>query len=670
MHYYRQAKNYRVHSVIFTRGEGGQNEVGPELYEALGAIRSEETEKAARNLGTQVHFLNFYDFGYSKTAEETFEAWGGREKVTAELVHIIRRLRPDVIFTNHDTLTVGPARQHGHHQAVGIAAYDAFALAANSGFYPEQLEASDVEVWQPKRLYLRHWRKPESYDATVPVGDLDPASGDSYAAGAASALGFHASQGMGQFAERIAGLSANYFSLLRSVDTPPAGGDLFAALVPQASLAPHISYLIDSGRIEPLSPDLLTVDDALVVRGQEVSLTWPATEDARLELTGALDTVLTTSPLTLRIPRDAHFTRPSKVYQYGRQKNHPPVVYKVFEDDVPAPAYAGYLPLHIAPPVHIEPANAVVRLRPGDNQVPYRVHVFDEKLEEIPVSISVSSQGSALPLYEGTARLTAQPKVNGSLSVPLPGDLSNGDYAINVRGPGDAGFSIVGRVFDVQAAPGLKVGVVASYDDTLPAALEALGVDFVMLDSMALATAAFEGLHTIVLDIRSYLVRTDLRQSNDALIGWVHGGGHLMVNYHKTFEWNSQDGSSLAPLRLELGRSRVTREDAPVRVQNPSHPVMRWPNVIGPDAWDGWVQERGLYFPETWDPAYEELFCMNDPGEPSHCGSTLLASIGQGTYLYTALGWYRQLKVHHPGAYALFANMISLPRARHGLSNF
>ena len=110
-----------------------------------------------------------------------------------------------------------------------------------------------------------------------------------------------------------------------------------------------------------------------------------------------------------------------------------------------------------------------------------------------------------------------------------------------------------------------------------------------------------------------------------------------------------------------LGRGRVTREDAAVTLQKPDHPLLHQPNAITPAAWDGWVQERGLYFPQSWDDAYDELFCMNDPGEQPLCGSTLLADYGQGTYLYSALVWYRQLKVYHPGAYALFANMISLP---------
>jgi hypothetical protein len=178
-------------------------------------------------------------------------------------------------------------------------------------------------------------------------------------------------------------------------------------------------------------------------------------------------------------------------------------------------------------------------------------------------------------------------------------------------------------------------------------------------------------LHTVLVDIRAYLVRADLRAYNENLLDWVNRGGHMVVNYQKTFEWNEDSSdpfnpqahnpSNLAPYPLQLSRDRVTREDAPVTVLLPDHPLFNTPNKIDSSLWSDWVQERGLYFPGTYDPAYLELFEMNDPDEASLRSSTLLASYGEGTYMYTALGWYRQLKEYHPGVYAFFANLISLP---------
>ncbi|HLA63295.1 MAG TPA: hypothetical protein VK610_02630, partial [Rhodothermales bacterium] len=181
------------------------------------------------------------------------------------------------------------------------------------------------------------------------------------------------------------------------------------------------------------------------------------------------------------------------------------------------------------------------------------------------------------------------------------------------------------------------------------------------------------GLDTIVLDIRAYLVRTDLRLYNARLLDWVRAGGHLVVGYQKTFEWNPGDADptapeesgavnpDFAPYPLVLGRDRVVREDAPVTLLQPDHRVFHVPNETTAADWDGWVQERGLYFPETYDARYEPLLAMSDPGEAPLQGGILIARVGRGTYVYSPLVWYRQLEALNPGAWRLFANLVSLP---------
>ena len=693
MTYYRYAKDAVVYSVIFTRGEGGQNQVGPELYEALGAIRTRETEAAARALGTQVHFLNFKDFGYSKIAHEAFEKWGGRDHVTARLVYLIRKLKPDVLFTNHDTVTVGPRRQHGQHQAVGIAGYDAFALAADASYHPEQLDEEGVDLWQPKRLFLRHFRRQQgqSYDVAVPVGEIYEPTGQSHAAHAAAALGHHVSQGMDMFARRLRGLTHNHFTLLRAAtDAPLADDDLAAGLPPNDAAQPDGSYLIDAGRIEALPEASLSLNDDIAVPGQRVRLRWDAEQfperRLRWEFHGAIDTTLyladtTPGVATLLVSPEAIPTLPKKVYQYERFTSHPPVVYLAYRAGTDDLVAAGYLPLEVAPPLYVEAATDVMRLRAGLNRLPVQAQVFDAAAERLALNVAVSRNADRTVIVQQQVPLAFDEAGHAvdTLTLTLPASLPAGDYTISLTGlarpatyePVPAQVQLAGRVFDVAASAGLQVGVVESYDNTLEKALQELGVGYVLLDSLALARAAFDRLHTIVIDIRSYLIRQDLRLHNDKLLAWVHDGGHLIVNYQKTFEWNEQypdpfddrrtNPGTFAPYPLVLGHGRVTREDAAVVVQQPDHLLMHQPNTIMPEAWQGWVQERGLYFPRSWDDAYEELFCMHDPGEQPLCGSTLLARYGEGTYFYTALVWYRQLKVYHPGAYALFANMISLP---------
>ena len=691
MVYYRHARNAIVHSVIFTRGEGGQNEIGPELYEALGALRTEETERAARRLGTQVHFLNFSDFGYSKSADEAFERWGGRDAVTARLVKLIRTYKPDVLFTNHDTTTTGPRRQHGHHQAVGIAGFDAFALAADPTYHPEQLAEEGVDLWQPQRFFLRDFLAEAAHDVAVPVGAVHEPSGMSYAAMAAEAIGEHASQGMEMFARRVRSLEANHFALLRTATDAPLGpDDLAANLPPNPHATPSLAHLIDAGRIAPLPEGTFAVAESLAVPGQRVRLTWDTARlpepRLRLEFAGLIDTTLyladsTPGVATLPIPTDAVPTVPKKIYQYERFASQPPLRYAVYRAGTEDLLAAGYLPLDVAPPLFVEIPEPVVRLRGGANRVPVVGQVYDPAATSATLSIAVSHDASREVIFQEQQTLAVAPggRLDETLAVTLPAALAEGDYTVTVtalaqpatNGAAPAWARAAGRVFEVAVPEDLRVGLIRSYDNTLEQALDELGIDYVLLDSLALAEARFDDLHTIVVDIRGYLVRQDLRMYNDALLDWVARGGHLVVNYQKTFEWNAEyadpfdadtkNPGDFAPYPLELGRARVTREDAPVTATDPEHVLLHRPNAVTPAAWDGWIQERGLYFPATWDDRYAGLFCLNDPGEEPHCGSTLLADYGEGTYLYTALVWYRQLKVYHPGAYALFANLLSLP---------
>lgn len=696
--YYRKAKDAIAYSVIFTRGEGGQNEIGPELYHALGAIRTEETERAARILGTQVYFLNFYDFGFSKHADEAFEKWGGRDSVTASLVYLIRKLKPDVLFTNHDTVTVGPRRQHGQHQAVGIAAYDAFALAADPSYHPDQLSQPGVDLWQPKRLFLRYWQKPDSYDVAVPVGDEYEPAAKPYVDVAMDALREHASQGMGMFADRFRP-EATYFALLRSATDAPLGNtDLTANLPPNVKAEPDVSYLIDSGRIPQLPEDALTLNDAIAVPGQQVELRWDQEKlperRIRWEFEGAIDTTLRLSDQTPGIARlvvspTAAPTLPAERFQYDRFLNHAPVLYKLYRAGTDELLAAGYLPLDIAPPVTAAFRDEAVRLRPGRNPLAVDLQVFAPDIRSLPVVLAVANDSSrtVLAQQQQTLALPENGVFDDTLWVDLPDSLPSGNYTVVLNGlarqetrssgrartPSGHSFSatVPGRVVDVSIPPDLAVGVIQSYDDAMVRALRELGASYVLLDSTALAEGRFQGLTTIIVDIRAYLVRPDLRTYNDRLLDWVEGGGHLIVNYQKTFEWNPDaadpfvsgrtNPSGLAPFPILLGRERVTREEAPIEILQPDHPLFNAPNVIRPADWEGWVQERGLYFPIEYDDQYQELLATNDPGEEPLRGGILLARHGQGTYLYTPLVWYRQLKQHHPGAYRMFANLLSLP---------
>jgi hypothetical protein len=144
------------------------------------------------------------------------------------------------------------------------------------------------------------------------------------------------------------------------------------------------------------------------------------------------------------------------------------------------------------------------------------------------------------------------------------------------------------------------------------------------------------------------------------LLDYVREGGTLIVQY-QTVESNSV---IFAPYPVQLSNDRVVDETAPVTVLQPEHAIFRWPNLITEKDFGGWIQERGLYFLDRWDERFTPLLESHDPGEPPRRGGMVMARYGKGTYVYTGYAWFRQLPAGVPGAFRIFANLISLPRAK------
>lgn len=193
--YYSLLKGYNAFTVFYTRGEGGQNEIGPELNDELGKIREQECINAAKIQGSKPYFLGLLDFGFSKTAKETFKFWGGKDSVLKRIVYMIRIIRPDVVITNHDTITTKPYRQHGNHQAVGITIYEAFDKAADPSYHPEQL-VGGVEPWQIKKLYFRVFDSTKTDNAVIIDMNQAAPNGKTINDISFEALSQHRTQGM------------------------------------------------------------------------------------------------------------------------------------------------------------------------------------------------------------------------------------------------------------------------------------------------------------------------------------------------------------------------------------------------------------------------------------------------------------------------------------------
>jgi hypothetical protein len=214
-------------------------------------------------------------------------------------------------------------------------------------------------------------------------------------------------------------------------------------------------------------------------------------------------------------------------------------------------------------------------------------------------------------------------------------------------------------VVPVSVPEGLRVGYIMGSGDGGPEAIRQLGVDVELLGPDRVRLGDFAGFDAIVLGVRAYESREDLRAAAEQLLDYAEAGGVVVAQY------NRESLGALPPLPLEVGGTnpRVTDQNAPVRILEPGAPMFTTPNRIDASDFEGWVQERGLYFGEEWDAGYVPLLEMNDPGEDPLRGSLLAAPVGQGAFVYTALSFFRQWDAGVPGAYRLFANLISLDPA-------
>lgn len=214
------------------------------------------------------------------------------------------------------------------------------------------------------------------------------------------------------------------------------------------------------------------------------------------------------------------------------------------------------------------------------------------------------------------------------------------------------------EAIDLAIERDLRIGYVPGAGDAVAEAIGALGISVDILDDRAVGAGDLAAYDAIVVGIRAYETNPVLVANNDRLMKWVHAGGTLIVQYQQYGYFNGDHAAY--PLSADRPHDRVTDESAPVTILVPEHPVFNHPNRIGPRDFDGWVQERGLYFASEWDEQYEVLLETADPGEDAKRGGLLVARYGDGLYVYTGLSLLRQLPAGVPGAYRLLANLLSL----------
>jgi hypothetical protein len=257
------------------------------------------------------------------------------------------------------------------------------------------------------------------------------------------------------------------------------------------------------------------------------------------------------------------------------------------------------------------------------------------------------------------------PQVQGDFSIQAVAKLGNEEYKtgyaaisyphIQTRHIYAPAASKV-EVFDVKSSV-TSIGYIEGAGDTVPDALRQLGINVTTLSAQDLASGDLSRFPTIVLGIRAYGVRDDVRAYNKRLLEYVSNGGTLIAQYNRSEEVRD---NQFGPYTFTINNNdRVTKEEAAVKILQPAHPVFNMPNKITDKDFDGWVQERGTYFFRTWDPKYQPLLESHDPGEDPKEGGLMVARYGKGSYVYAGYVFFRELPAGVQGAYRLFANLVS-----------
>lgn len=777
-------KKVRTAYLSLTRGDGGQNLIGPELGDALGIIRTQELLEARRIDGGEQFFTRAVDFGYSKSPEETFAKWG-RQEVLADVVRVVRTFRPDVIVTRFATDGSGT---HGHHTASALLAHEAFDLAADPKAFPEQLQQG-LEVWQTKRLFFNastFWSRDLAAEAAkeparwvkVDVGGYDALLGASYGEIAGRSRSMHKSQGFG--AAETRGEQFEYLRLdkgaaLASPD-PFDGIDLGWTRVEGGARVPGmLRAMIDD--YDPNSPEksvaalaalVMQIDhiaatggtgsawakrQARVARelvlqlcGVVVEATWgsgrptgtaiengrPAAEitlsvlqrraTPRIEVGrfweegGQRRFVSTSGPLEvnrawtstinmfhsqydqpywLATPHQALF-RPDLAGHGGIEPTMPSQL--TFDCDL---RVADELTVHVEGPVIQKWTDRVAGER--------------TKLAAVTPSVSIEIADPVVLVRGAGARITVEIEalkddVSGWLRVTLPDGwtLERGadplekfargerrSLSIDVlRGPeakrGSVRFAFTNPTLDdisdrtlhaidyphilpqtwytpaeVVLVPldvvvsARTVGFIEGAGDDVPQALERLGVTVVRIDPATAHAADLAKCHAIVTGIRAYNTTPALARFQKKLLEYVENGGTLVVQYVTNGSDLVMPAKEIGPYPFAVTRQRVTVEEAAPTLLAPQHALVTTPNALGPADFEGWVQERGLYFAGELDAKYTALIGWNDPGESRQDGALIACDHGQGRFVYTGISLFRQLPAGVPGAYRLLANLIA-----------
>jgi LmbE family N-acetylglucosaminyl deacetylase len=704
--YLTKERRYRTAYLSLTRGDGGQNLIGKEQGIELGLIRTQELLAARMQDGAEQYFSTAYEFGYSKSAKEALAIWD-HQKVLSDVVWVIRKFQPDIIITRFP----GDARAgHGHHAASSIIAQEAYTAAADPKMFPEQFKFG-VQPWKAKRILWNTFNfgtvnTTNDNQLKIEVGGYNPAIGKSYGEIGAEARTMHKSQGEGRPRRRGA-----YFEFFQYLNGDSAKMDIMDGVVTnwsrlnapkiQASIQKIIStYKIDQpAAIVPSLVQLYqqvktlpesqwkhyqlnliqsTIEaaagllvEATTTKQQvypEGELTIQVLVNQRSNLNSSLEkmqflsdqVVVKDSLLNIKLVNNQNqqltysFKVPasqtiSQPYWLVNQKTEGMFVVQdqtmigKAESDPPFSIVLNYTIEGQLFQKQFPVQYKYVDLTRGDVYQPIVVLPKKEVAPVKSVVLMPTNSNAALPKFEdGIFHKTIQYD-------HIPAQTYFQDASIQVV------------KVDIQKQ-GQKVGYIDGAGDAIPEALEQLGYEVVYLKEADLTPAHLKGLDAIVVGIRAFNMYAYLSEKQSILNDYIANGGNLIVQYLKSNQVGTQNIKvGPYPLTVNSGR-RVTEENANVSFVLPNHPVLNYPNAISKQDFNNWVQERSTYQAENIDTHFQTPLQMSDTGEAPSMGSLLIAPFGKGNFAYVSLALFRQLPAGNPGAYKLFANLLSLPK--------
>ena len=768
--YFSNKVHARTAYLSLTRGDGGQNLIGPEIRELLGVIRTEELLAARKIDGGEQFFSRANDFGYSKTPKETLAIWN-EDEIMRDVIKTIRKFQPDIIINRFDHRT--PGSTHGHHTTSAMLSVEAFDKAANKNVYPEQLE--NFSTWQPKRLFFNtswwFYGSQEKFEAAdksnflnYDIGTYYPTRGMSNSEIASLSRSEHKSQGFGNTSER--GKSTEYIELIKG--DFPENGDIFAGINttwsrvkggkkigkilaeveenynfenPSESLSQlmeayqliqelenkhwrvikteEITHIITACAGLYLeantSSEFATKNSAIKINLEATNRSSAKIQLEKISFSNLNEEVLINSTLTnnepfyksisAKIPSSINYTNP-----YWLNAPSSLGMYAVEDEsliglpETPAPIQAEFVlkidgenisftrdlvyktndpvdgevfePLAIVPEVSVALENSTLIFKDNQpKQVNVKVTAYKNDLNgklslDFPKNWQVSPQSTEVNLGQKGASQT----FTFTLTPPENDDEA---FIQPVFQDGEEQFSKEVNVISYDHIPqqtvmlpaktkviklniqkkGNKIAYIQGAGDVVPESLQAIGYDVELLIPSEITTAKLQDFDAVVVGIRAYNTQDELGFKQQTLFNYVKNGGTMVVQYNKHRGLITEN---IAPYPLQLSYDRVTDEFSKVNFLAKDHPVLNTPNKITKKDFEGWVQERGLYFPNQWSEEFTPILGMKDEGEEELKGSLLVANYGKGHYVYTGLSFFREFPAGVSGAYKLFANLLSL----------